>query len=419
MSAPKSIGLYIKALYQSAQMNITLGERFQTSEDQEHYALWIREKAYQKSITHTDYETCDIRYKRTLKLLDKLQEHRGCGTGINRSLWHSLQIIVKILAHKADWTNLDHGPIFGGRNITIADRLGLSVDRTKKILKALREYGLIVFHQRHANGQRYIKRMHNGHLIAHGLSLMPLVLRLEEFETLANNWIKTNAEAKMTYRKIEGQIVRLRHSLKSAKIDYGSNHPTQIHLKSIESAAKTLIRENKHEELTILSHELANYELFPVEKITPEEGVNDPPHINLHSNHLYVDANKNSSDKIAALENRGIRKIDVLDDEIVTLFPASAHYITERKNILKSAQHLARDLHIDSQVWQLLADKIGHFGAIISTFIVADRLSNGSIHTTPNAYAKGMLRAAERGKLNLDRSIWWQREQIKRTVMKT
>ncbi|MGB5021289.1 hypothetical protein, partial [Sphingorhabdus sp.] len=130
MSAPKAIGAYVKALFPTAHLCFTIGDRLETEADKENYALWIKEKAAGKPSAQAD----DM-YKRTMNVLDRLQEHRGCNTGISRTHWSALQTIVKLLAHKDDWSNFDTGPIYGGSNATIADRLCLSIDRTKKILK--------------------------------------------------------------------------------------------------------------------------------------------------------------------------------------------------------------------------------------------------------------------------------------------
>ena len=65
MSAPKAIGAYVKALFPTAHLCFTIGDRLETEQEKENYALWIRERASKMPNARAD----DM-YKRAMNVLD-------------------------------------------------------------------------------------------------------------------------------------------------------------------------------------------------------------------------------------------------------------------------------------------------------------------------------------------------------------
>lgn len=269
MPGSNDIGSYIKALFPTTQLDFEIGNMLDCEIDKEQYQLWISERARSIAVNNPrrDGET---NYKRVLNLLGRLTEYRGCDTGISRTLWSALHTIAKILAHAPDWANFETGPMFGGRNATIADRLCLSVDRTKKILSSLRSFGLIVHYHRHANGRRWIRRNSDGSVSGHGFSLLPIIVMLDELEEHVARWIQLHHEAARLQSKIKGHICSFRQSLRAAHGDDWKAHPGNMQCQKILGEAMVAKRQSDVESLNAILTDL-DFASDAKPKINPPE----------------------------------------------------------------------------------------------------------------------------------------------------
>lgn len=415
MSAPNSIGTYIQALFPLSQFDFKVGDLLETESDKEAYLYWIRERANQ--LERTDINdpghSAEAIYKRTMKLLDRLQECRGCGTGISRSLWSALQTIVKLLACKSDWINLETGPIYGGSNATIAERLFLSVDRTKKILKELRARGLIIFHHRHANGRRWIRRRHDGRPIGHGFSLLPLLVMLEELEIHVAAWRQRKFALNAMFADIAGKLAGIKQSLRAAHGAQAKDHPAYI---NCEDQLRRSAKAKKMGDADALSQMLADLGDETPKKLQDStlDGCARNPSLSNHPiKPLEVEAwQEKRSEEREADQDYGLESAKLGDEEITNLFPISEPYLKLHGNIDRASAHIAQDSALPQDLWRQMRQVLGVRAAIVTVLIIADRLAAGQIRTSSTAYAQGMLKAARRGNLQLGRTIWGRRELL-------
>jgi len=408
MSAPKAIGAYVTALFPTAHLFFTIGDRLETEQEKENYALWIRERADTMPNAPAD----DI-YKRGMNVLERLQEHRGCATGISRTYWSALQGIVKLLAHKDDWSNFETGPIYGGSNATIADRLCLSVDRTKKILRELRRAGLIIFHQRHANGRRWIRRQRDGTPVGHGFSLLPMLVLLDELEEHVRQWREKAFEARRLHTAIIGKIAGYKQSLRAAHDESYKTHPAfaacndAIHNAGVAIAARDI------KQLNSILGDISEKSLFELPDSTPQKGQNTPSLSNLPQKDSLVDARQGErSDEQTVDSDFGLNNAKLNDNEIEQLFPIATPYLQLHKNLQRAVQHVARDSAISQDMLCRMRNKLGERAAAVTVLIIAERLAAGQIRSSSSAYANGMMKAANRGQLQLGRTIWGRRELL-------
>lgn len=408
MSAPKAIGAYVKALFPTAHMCFTIGDRLETEADKENYALWIKEKAAGKLSVQAD----DM-YKRTMNVLDRLQEHRGCNTGISRTHWSALQTIVKLLAHKDDWSNFDTGPIYGGSNATIADRLCLSIDRTKKILKELRRAGLIMFHQRHANGRRWIRRQRDGTPVGHGFSLLPIMVLVDELENHIGQWRDREFEARRLHTAIVGKIAGYKQSLRAAHGENAKTHPAIASCDETLQAVAAAKAGRNVELLRSILHEISDKTIFEMPETTPQGVQKNPSLSNLVQKESKVDAGQEERSEDRGVDpDFGLTTAKLQDHEIEQLFPIVTPYLQLHRSLDRAALHVARDSAISTDMLQRMRNKLGEKAASVTILIIAERLAAGEIKTSSSAYANGMLKAAHRGELQLGRTIWGRRQQL-------
>jgi replication initiation protein RepC len=408
MSAPKAIGAYVKALFPTAHLCFTIGDRLETEQEKENYALWIRERASKMPNARAD----DM-YKRAMNVLERLQEHRGCATSISRTHWSALEEIVKLLAHKDDWSNFDTGPIYGGSNATIADRLCLSVDRTKKILRELRRAGLLIFHQRHANGRRWIRRQRDGTPVGHGFSLLPIMVLLDELEGHVKKWREQAFEARRIHTAIVGTIAGYKQSLRAAHGQNYKTHPAiaacnnALHTAAVAKAARDV------EHLKSILGDISEKSLFELPDSTPQGGQKNPSLSNLPQKDSKVDAWQGEGSEEQTVDSDfGLSTAKLQDNEIEQLFPIATPYLQLHKGLQRAVQHVARDSAISQDTLRRMRDKLGERAAAVTVLIIAERLAAGEIRSSSSAYAEGMMKAANRGQLQLGRTIWGRRELL-------
>lgn len=413
MTAPKAIGSYIDALFPLSSFSFRIGETLESEEDKEHYARWIRDRAASGQLTGVSKIEPDGNaiYRRTMQLLDRLQEGRGCGTGINRTLWASMQTIVKLLACKRDWENMETGPIYGGSNATIANRLCLSVDRTKKILRDLRSRGLIIFHNRHGNGRRWIRRQANGQPVGHGFSLLPLLVLLGDLEAKVTQWREKRFEAANLHAEIVAEIAGVKQSLRAVHREAAREHPAFMACQTKLKAAATARQRGNIDELNRIAGELSIQRQQRCRKTTPERAQKNPPLSNHHQKHQKVDCQQDerSGDR-ANTSNFGLDCAKYGEGEIEKLFPVAAPYLKIHRQLGRAAQHIAQDTALPPDLWLKMCIELGEKAALVSVLMIAERMAAGEIRSTTAAYANGMLKAARRGDLQLGRSIWGRRE---------
>jgi replication initiation protein RepC len=104
------------------------------------------------------------------------------------------------------------------------------------------------------------------------------------------------------------------------------------------------------------------------------------------------------------------------------LFPAGALFIpasSDHEAFVISASRLSDALKINPRLLGRGFETMGIARTMWSLFIVCQRSARGEIHATPAAYFNGMVTRAAAGTLDLDRSIWGERQKANKSVMST
>ena len=119
MSIAKNLAAYLPAIIDQSVAQRPIGTAIAASE-LESYASAIYAKASRLSQPRDPLAYGKNLYTSLLNTIDRLISHRGCGTGITRTMWLHLKNIVMIHGDARDWSNHETGPILGALNATIA-----------------------------------------------------------------------------------------------------------------------------------------------------------------------------------------------------------------------------------------------------------------------------------------------------------
>ena len=143
MSIAKNLAAYLPAIIDQGVAQRPIGAGISAAEI-DSYATGIYALAARLELPRDPLLYGKNLYTSLLNTLDRLISHRGCGTGITRTMWLHLKNIVMIHGEARDWSNHDTGPILGALNATIADRLALSEGRARHVVQTLKFLGLIM-----------------------------------------------------------------------------------------------------------------------------------------------------------------------------------------------------------------------------------------------------------------------------------
>lgn len=409
MSIAKNLSAYIDALLQETASDFQLGVRLASAQDRIAYAASVHRRARSASRPNDLEKSGTDNYKLLLNTIDTLADNRGCGTGIPASLWRKLKTLMLMLGARADWANYDTGPIYGGSNETLAHRLDLSIDRTKKTLKELRILGLIIDHDRLANGRRRIRRNADGNPYGHGISLLPLIIRLDELRDVAAAYLDRKKQSLKLKRQASAALRQAKALIAHATLH---EHPATSAIESVTESINAALKARD----TSALEEICN-DLLPI-KTTRQGVATDPPHTTAHLAAGTVDGTREArsgtgSAKTSNEDPYGLSSAQITISELQTLFPVTSIAIAGSRDMLETGARLARQSGIGDKMWDRAIRKLGPSAAPYAVIIYAQHLADGQIRNTgnPQSYFAGMLNAADRADLNLGATIWGRREQ--------
>lgn len=99
---------------------------------------------------------------------------------------------------------------------------------------------------------------------------------------------------------------------------------------------------------------------------------------------------------------------------IRSVFPGLGLYVgvaePSWQGVLEGADRLARDLGINARCWDKARSSMGAERRVLAVGLVAELLAKGRIRESAGHYFGGMIKKAEIGALDLDRSLWGLRQ---------
>ncbi len=409
MSIAKNLGAYIGALLNENTSNLPIGAQLSVDRERLAYAASIRSRARAAPSPGDIEKTGTANYKHLLNTIDMLADNRGCGTGITPTIWRKLKTLVLMLGSRADWANLETGPIYGGSNETLANRLDLSLDRTKKTLREFRIFGLIIDHDRLANGRRRIRRTADGKPYGHGLSLLPLIVRLDELRALASDYIARKQTSLKLKRRASAALRGAKQLLAGTEAD---QHPASAAIEAVERDLHTAFKQRDTTALETICEDL-------LPKQTTLQGVEiDTTHSTSHLAASPVESRQKARSgtggaKISTEDPFGLTSSKIAASELPILFPVSADALKGARDMVDVGASLAQQSGLNEKMWSKALRKLGPTAAPFAVIVYAQHLADGEIRNAanPQSYFAGMLNAADRADLNLGATIWGRREQ--------
>lgn len=406
----KNLGGYLASIVDEAAASVELGAKLDRDAEQPAYANAIKLRARAMSaISVAELDGHRI-YNRVLKVIDQFASNRGCGTGITTTKWQQLKIIALTLGKREDWAYLPTGPIYASTNRALADRMHLSEQRIRKVIKELCQFGLVIYHDRLANGRRAHRRDAEGNPYGHGLSLLPLIVRLQELEEHARGFIERAKKAIVLKRQAQAALRAAKRLINATAAE--PSHPAHT---AIDDVGKQVENAFKHRNAAEL--EAIVTDLQP-EQMTLRGVENDPSHITSQpSCESLVEGDQkarsgNGSATTPTEDPFGLDAAAFSPKEIPILFPVAELALTGSRDLVEVAQKLARMSGLDDRMFARAKDKLGPLPASTAVLVYAQHLADGEVRNVqnPQSYFAGMLNAADRRELNLGATIWGRRE---------
>jgi replication initiation protein RepC len=111
---------------------------------------------------------------------------------------------------------------------------------------------------------------------------------------------------------------------------------------------------------------------------------------------------------------------EITADELVDLAPRLGQWVTSTgrwatwNDVLDAAPALCAELEIPRRLWVEVCGNLGRYRAMVALAIVSTKPAE-HFRKGPAAYFTAMMHKAERGQLNLERSLWKLRRDQWRT----
>ena len=303
--------------------------------------------------------------------------------------------------------------------------LNLSATGAKRLNRAMFEAGIFVMRD-HPQGKRYGRRGPDGKLVIEetfGFDLSPLAQRYDEFVRIA-------AEAKVErghMRKLRGRATLARRAITQAgeAVERAGVLPPDWPQMRAEVAGLTAAgrRAERSEALALIVAGLERRkeqaeqwlrDTAPPVNPDPQGSENGP-----HTTTTDSDPNNlNTVEEAADDCSRGPVEVSTPDpateitaDELVDLAPRLGQWVAPAgrwatwNDVLAAAPALCTELEIPRRLWVEACNNLGRCRAMTALAIVSTKPSE-YFRKGPAAYFTAMMHKAERGQLNLDRSVW-------------
>ncbi|WP_242140720.1 plasmid replication protein RepC [Sphingomonas sp. TREG-RG-20F-R18-01] len=322
-------------------------------------------------------------------------------------------------------------PIAWPSNYTLAELGGVTESAIKARLRQLRNLALITMRDA-AHGRRRGQRGASGEIVsAYGIDLTPLRARFDE--------LKAAAEAHSAFSRLDKlgrqEIARVRRMVSQALAQAADMRLTGPHWIMLQEAIETVAQQaamaRSSRDAALYERALADLpeiedqvgqtiDRFMFHDESNASGSKSSPFIHIQTNpcHDSVTALRERSsdrDSPAPIEpdlpvspsNSTFKTSPI---ELVEMFPSTAMYVERPRpswiDLHRATARLRNDLGIRTGTWVDALDKLGADGAAVAIMITAERSARHEIRLTPGAYFAGMVTRAQRGELDLSKSLW-------------
>ena len=322
-------------------------------------------------------------------------------------------------------------PIAWPSNHTLAELAGVTESAIKARLRQLRTLALITMRDA-AHGRRRGQRGETGEIVsAYGIDLSPLRARFEE--------LKAAAEAHSNFSRLEKrgrqEIARVRRMIAQVLAQAADMRLTGEHWLVLNDAVEAIARQAAAARTT---RDAAAYEdaLASLNELEVEvgrtidrfmflaeldgSGSKSSPFIHIQtkpSPHSVQALQDCSSDPKGSPDPAGDLPVSPSKStfktsprELVEMFPTTAMYVDRDRpswiDLHRAAARVRHDLGIRIGTWVEALDQLGADGASLAVMITAERGARDEIRLTPGAYFAGMVTRAQRGELDLSKSLW-------------
>jgi replication initiation protein RepC len=322
-------------------------------------------------------------------------------------------------------------PIAWPSNFTLAELAGVTESAIKARLRQLRQLALITMRDA-AHGRRRGQRGENGEIVsAYGIDLTPLRARFDE--------LKTAAEAHSAFSRLDRlgrqEIARVRRIVSQTLAQAADMRLTGPHWIALQDAIETVAQQaataRSSRDAALYEHALADLPAIEAQVgdtidrfmfVDNDTGLGSKssPFIDIQT----IPPSKSvtalrdcSSDpegfaptepNLATSPSNSTFKTS--PRELVEMFPTAAMYVEHSRpswiDLHRAAARLRNDLGIRTGTWVDALDKLGADAAAVAVMITAERGARHEIRLTPGAYFAGMVTRAQRGELDLSKSLW-------------
>lgn len=372
---------------------------------------------------------------RLLRALNMIRRHRPSRLGLSRAqARHLIELTGTI--DKQDLAA--NGGLLGGSNSYYALRLSVLPATVTTIFRALKTAGLIEAHNPTANHRRSCHRTIKGHRDGRGYTLRPLVERLDELEALAADLeqdaqirLATQFETKqilaecaalaleLSCARSAEQTEALRQAEKASRrheapdaaktvLDSAAQLRARLY-RELETRLKTQAQLSKNRDQTrkkSRQHHTAD-QLTCVSVSAWREGSSgdDRP----SASHLAT-ADRSERQRIDPhAKERPTLACGLTLKEARILFSSALRFIPRSESHeewIVAASHLGQAMNINPRLLARSFEAMGIERTLWSLHLVNWRDEAGMIERDRAAYFNGMVTRAQRGELDIDRSIW-------------
>jgi replication initiation protein RepC len=367
------------------------------------------------------------------RVLDRAKTPLRLGIGALETL---KQLINYSWAH--DWEEGSE-PIVWPSNDTLAEDAGVTITAIQARLRSLRALGLIQMRDS-SNGKRRGRRDSKGRIVsAFGIDLSPLRIRADELIALGD----ARSGQKLLFKRGKDAISAVRRMVAQALAQAADMNLTGPHWIALQqrieqigraaSAARSMRDSDAYEQaldrlpsLETLVGETVDRFLF-LKKETPtdtEIAVHiqiqtkpSPESVLARRRSSSIDSEPMSLQPQVSVSGKK-SEIKTSPAELLRMFPTTAMYVRAEElragdgsnpqwsKLHRAAEALVNTLGIRRGTWIDALGILGHDQATIAVMITAERESLDEIRFTAGKYFSGMVTRAQKGELDLAKSLW-------------
>ncbi|RKF17694.1 hypothetical protein D6851_15650 [Altericroceibacterium spongiae] len=367
---------------------------------------------------------------RAIKAFAQFTDYPPVTLEIPKRVWRRCYQLVRMCANPADWTSKT-GPVIGASDDTM--RVTFGVQRPSREFALLRAWGLIVPHNARGNGHRRYK-VSASHNKTSGWSLAPIVLMLDSLDELR----ETERNLIEKHRLLCSEITNITSSIRSLM------RPIANELAWAEntmSAQQTICARRRNLAVRITPKAISELEILhrqslalhqAAEKQLSEnsgEAFTDNPaatemcsrvnqnvqyHTTTHKEHKFNGSSEGSErggrDKTSANnqeDSYGLIRSGFKWTDIEKVFPFIRGFIHSHAGPNARLLHdICKMSAVSTETAIFAAKLLGPEAAIICALLTGERLSQGTIHSSPDKYMQSLVRRSAQGECNLGHSLY-------------